>query len=97
MCLWPVVESKEENRRKKRALRAQVCLELDLEKHCLRQMRGVSTLLCFVLVLSLVCALKGEGCRHKCLKCLLLFLVFYPYHFSFSFCLVHSRQIMREG
>lgn len=44
MSVWPVVESKEENRRKKRALRAQVCLELDLEKHCLRQMRGASTL-----------------------------------------------------
>ncbi|XP_076472192.1 doublecortin domain-containing protein 1-like [Babylonia areolata] len=35
-----VVESKEENRRKKRAVRAQVCLELDVEKHCLRQMKG---------------------------------------------------------
>ncbi|KAL8603779.1 hypothetical protein ACOMHN_058514 [Nucella lapillus] len=35
-----VVESKEETRRKKRALRAQVCLELDAEKHCLRQMKG---------------------------------------------------------
>ncbi|XP_025087629.1 uncharacterized protein LOC112560197 [Pomacea canaliculata] len=35
-----VVESKEVNRRKKRALRAQVCLELDVEKHVLRQMKG---------------------------------------------------------
>lgn len=35
-----MVESKEVNRRKKRALRAQACLELDVEKHVLRQMKG---------------------------------------------------------
>ncbi|XP_059150633.1 doublecortin domain-containing protein 1-like [Physella acuta] len=35
-----VVESKEENRRKKRNFRAQVSLALDIEKHVLRQMRG---------------------------------------------------------
>ncbi|KAK7477194.1 hypothetical protein BaRGS_00031579, partial [Batillaria attramentaria] len=35
-----VVESKEENRRKKHALKSQVCQELDIEKHVLRQMKG---------------------------------------------------------
>ncbi|XP_041366917.1 doublecortin domain-containing protein 1-like [Gigantopelta aegis] len=35
-----VVESKDINRRKKRAFRAQVSLELDMEKHILRQMKG---------------------------------------------------------
>ncbi|CAL1540465.1 unnamed protein product [Lymnaea stagnalis] len=35
-----VVESKEENRRKKRNFRAQVCLALDIEKHVLRLMKG---------------------------------------------------------
>ncbi|XP_070200716.1 doublecortin domain-containing protein 1-like isoform X2 [Littorina saxatilis] len=35
-----IVESKEENRRKKRAVQSKVCLELDVEKHCLRQMKG---------------------------------------------------------
>ncbi|XP_050408824.1 doublecortin domain-containing protein 1 [Patella vulgata] len=35
-----VVESKEVNRKKRRAFRAQVSLELDLEKHVLRQMKG---------------------------------------------------------
>ncbi|KAK6972855.1 doublecortin domain-containing protein 1 [Biomphalaria glabrata] len=35
-----VVESKEENRRKRRIFRSQVCLELDIEKHVLRLMKG---------------------------------------------------------
>ncbi|ESO97509.1 hypothetical protein LOTGIDRAFT_152600 [Lottia gigantea] len=35
-----VVESKETNRKKRRAFRAQVSLELDIEKHVLRQMKG---------------------------------------------------------
>lgn len=34
------MESKEENRRKKRNFRAQVSLALDIEKHVLRQMKG---------------------------------------------------------
>ncbi|XP_046543933.1 doublecortin domain-containing protein 1-like [Haliotis rubra] len=35
-----VVESKDINRRKKRAFRGQVSLDLDIEKHVLRQMKG---------------------------------------------------------
>ena len=35
-----VVESKEENRRKKRQFRSQVCLALDIDKHVLRQLKG---------------------------------------------------------
>ena len=35
-----VVESKIENRKKKRAFRSAVSLELDMEKHVLRQMKG---------------------------------------------------------
>ena len=34
------MESKIENRKKKRAFRSTVSLELDIEKHVLRQMRG---------------------------------------------------------
>lgn len=34
------VETKMENRMKKRAFRSSVSLELDIEKHVLRQMRG---------------------------------------------------------
>ena len=37
------VESKMESRRKKRAFRAAVSVELDMEKHILRQMRGLYT------------------------------------------------------
>lgn len=36
-----IVESKIENRRKKRAFRSAVSLELDIEKHILRQMKGM--------------------------------------------------------
>ncbi|KAJ8298661.1 hypothetical protein KUTeg_022721, partial [Tegillarca granosa] len=35
-----VVESKAENRKKKRQFRSSVSMELDIEKHCLRQMKG---------------------------------------------------------
>jgi len=35
-----VVESKVENRKKKRAFRSAVSLELDIEKHILRIMKG---------------------------------------------------------
>ena len=35
-----MVESKDENRRKKRQFRAQVCLALDMDKHVLRQIKG---------------------------------------------------------
>ena len=41
---FTVVESKVENRKKKRAFRSAVSLELDIEKHVLRQMKGKSTL-----------------------------------------------------
>jgi hypothetical protein len=38
-----IVESKIENRRKKRAFRSAVSLELDMEKHILRQMKGMDS------------------------------------------------------